>query len=57
MSFVEIISSWSLPIALLLVLGFSFWKFWIQPRMNEGMPIEPSKDFDKEKSHSPSDFI
>jgi hypothetical protein len=28
-------------IALLLVVGFSIWKFVIQPIQNEGQPIEP----------------
>ncbi len=31
-------------IGLLLVLGFCIWKFIIQPRENEGKPIEPSEE-------------
>ncbi len=26
-----------------IVIGFSIWKFVIQPRMNEGKPIEPEE--------------
>ena len=31
-------------IGLILVLGFCIWKFIIQPRENEGKPIEPSEE-------------
>lgn len=32
-------------IGFLLVGGFVIWKFGIEPRMNEGKPIEPPKDY------------
>lgn len=32
-------------IGLLMVGGFVIWKFGIQPRMNEGEPIEPPDDY------------
>lgn len=31
-------------IGLILVLGFCIWKFIIQPRENEGKPIEPQEE-------------
>lgn len=34
-----------LLIGVLVVGGFCIWKFVIQPRMNEGKPIEPPKDY------------
>ncbi len=34
-----------LLIGVLLVLGFTIWKFIIEPIMNEGKPIEPPKDY------------
>ena len=34
-----------LLIGILVVGGFCIWKFVIQPRMNEGKPIEPPKDY------------
>ncbi len=60
MNFGEIISQWSFPVAIFLVFGFAFWKFWIQPRMNEGLPIEPpkeSEDFNIEEPHPTGDFF
>lgn len=32
-------------IGIAIVGSFSIWKFIIEPRMNEGKPIEPSKDY------------
>ncbi len=37
------IPTWLLGV--LLVGGFCIWKFWLQPIMNEGKPIEPPKDY------------
>lgn len=34
-----------LLIGVLVVGAFCIWKFIIQPRMNEGKPIEPPKDY------------
>ncbi len=34
-----------LLIGILLVIGFSIWKFIIEPLMNEGKPIEPPEDY------------
>lgn len=31
-------------IGLLMVLGFCVWKFIIQPRENEGKPIDPPEE-------------
>ncbi len=53
----EIISRYSFLVAVLLVLGFAIWKLWLQPRMNEGMPIEPSKDSNIEEPHPTGDFF
>ncbi len=35
----------TLLIGMAIVGGFSIWKFIIEPRMNEGKPIEPPKDY------------
>ncbi len=32
-------------IGFVIVSGFCLWKFVIQPKMNEGKPIEPPKDY------------
>lgn len=32
-------------IGLVLVGGFVIWKFIVEPRMNEGKPTEPPKDY------------
>lgn len=33
-------------IGFLIVIGFSIWKFIIEPKMNEGKPIEPPDDYE-----------
>ena len=38
-----ILPTWLIGIG--IVGGFSIWKFIIQPRMNEGNPIEPEADY------------
>lgn len=31
-------------IGVVIVIAFCIWKFLIQPRMNEGKPIEPQEE-------------
>jgi len=40
----EIITNHPLIIAFVLVGGFAIWKFIIQPIMNEGKSLDPTKD-------------
>lgn len=35
----------TLLIGIVIIAGFCIWKFVIQPKMNEGKPIEPDKDY------------
>ncbi len=34
----------SVLIGLLLVIGYIAWKYYVQPRINEGNPIEPEEN-------------
>jgi hypothetical protein len=40
----DIIGNNTLLIGFVLVVVFCIWKFWLQPQMNEGKPIEPSEE-------------
>ncbi|KKM88598.1 hypothetical protein LCGC14_1257140 [marine sediment metagenome] len=44
MAGIEIITNHPLITAFLLVGGFAIWKFIIQPTLNEGKPLNPTKE-------------
>ena len=44
MTWTQIISKYSIWIGLLLVGGFSIWKFILEPKINEGEPIEEDQE-------------